>query len=145
MELTKISKEYKWEMGHRLPNHSGACKNIHGHSYRMLIMLEGTIKDDGMLIDFYDLDKVIKPLIKDLDHAFMCNNEDAELLDFLKKTGSKMYLTNYLSTVENISGNLCKIIGDNIKRMPECGNIIKLAVRVYETDDAYAESSLELK
>jgi len=39
----KIAKEFKWEMGHRLPEHFGQCKNIHGHSYKMLVEFEGEI------------------------------------------------------------------------------------------------------
>ena len=27
---TTISKQFRWEMGHRLPFHEGLCKNIHG-------------------------------------------------------------------------------------------------------------------
>ena len=26
----KIAKEFRWEIGHRLPEHFGLCKNIHG-------------------------------------------------------------------------------------------------------------------
>ena len=37
----KIAKEFRWEMGHRLPEHFGLCKNIHGHSYKMVVEFEG--------------------------------------------------------------------------------------------------------
>ena len=33
----KIAKEFRWEMGHRLPEHFGLCKNIHGHCHSYVI------------------------------------------------------------------------------------------------------------
>jgi len=55
----KIAKEFRWEMGHRLPYHNGLCKNVHGHSYQMVIELEGDVNTKGMIIDFYDLGEII--------------------------------------------------------------------------------------
>ena len=40
----KIAKEFRWEMGHRLPEHFGLCKNIHGHSYKMIVEFEGELR-----------------------------------------------------------------------------------------------------
>ena len=62
----KISKEFRWEMGHRLPFHDGLCRNIHGHSYYMVIEIEGELNENGMIIDFYDLGKAVKPIIDEL-------------------------------------------------------------------------------
>ena len=44
--VMKIAKEFNWEMGHRLPEHFGKCKNIHGHSYKMMVELEGDLDDE---------------------------------------------------------------------------------------------------
>jgi len=49
----KIAKEFRWEMGHRLPEHTGLCRNIHGHSYRMVVEITGDVLANGMIIDFY--------------------------------------------------------------------------------------------
>jgi 6-pyruvoyltetrahydropterin/6-carboxytetrahydropterin synthase len=65
----KIAKEFKWEMGHRLPEHFDKCKNIHGHSYKMIVELEGEILESGMVMDYYDLKKIINPIVEKLDHS----------------------------------------------------------------------------
>lgn len=78
----KISKEFRWEMGHRLPEHEGLCRNIHGHSYKMVLEIEGKVQKNGMIIDFYDLGKIVKPIIKNYDHAFMCYFKDMDMLLF---------------------------------------------------------------
>ncbi|MCS7053110.1 MAG: 6-carboxytetrahydropterin synthase, partial [Ignavibacterium sp.] len=72
----KIAKEFHWEMGHRLPEHFGLCKNIHGHSYKMILTVEGEMNEQQMVIDYYDLEKIINPLVQELDHAFMVNKND---------------------------------------------------------------------
>lgn len=137
----KIAKEFRWEMGHRLPEHFGLCKNIHGHSYRMILNVEGELNQQGMIIDYYDLDKIINPIIQMLDHSFMVNENDIDVLEFLNKLNSKKVVVDFDSTVENI----CLFVLNKIKesRMPE--NVISVTIRIYETQFDYAEESLKLR
>ncbi len=137
----KIAKEFRWEMGHRLPEHFGLCKNIHGHSYRMILTVEGELNQQGMIIDYYDLDKIINPIIQMLDHSFMINENDIDVLEFLNKINSKKVVVDFDSTVENI----CLFVLNKIKesRLPE--NVISVTIRIYETQFDYAEESLKLR
>ena len=134
----KIAKEFRWEMGHRLPEHFDKCKNIHGHSYKMIVELEGDIQENGMVMDYYELKKIIKPIVENLDHAFMVYKEDAEIIEFLEKVKSKKVIVNFQSTVENI----CKYILREIQTTDIPSNIREVKVRVYETYDDYAEESM---
>lgn len=136
----KIAKEFKWEMGHRLPEHFDKCRNIHGHSYKMLIELEGDLMDNGMVMDYYDLKKIIKPLIENLDHAFLVYKEDKEIIEFLDKMKSKKVVVDFQSTVENI----CKFFLKEIGKIDFPANIQQVKVRIYETQDDYAEESMAI-
>ena len=136
----KIAKEFKWEMGHRLPEHFGLCKNIHGHSYKMIVELEGDLNEQGMIIDFYELEKIINPLVEELDHAFMVNKDDKVVMEFLEKMNSKKVIVDFESTVENI----CTYISERIIKGNLPKNVISVSVRVYETADAYAEVKTNL-
>src|SRR3972149_8303967 len=131
----KIAKEFKWEMGHRLPEHFGNCKNIHGHSYKMIVEFEGELTKDEMIIDFYDVDKMIKPLLDKLDHAFMVNKNDKDVIEFLEKIKSKILVVDFHSTVENI----CKYFLEEIKKPDLPKNISSVSVKIYETNEEYAE------
>ena len=133
--MMKIAKEFHWEMGHRLPEHFGLCKNIHGHSYKMIIEFEGKLDEQGMVIDFYDVEKMISPIIDELDHAFMVKNDDKLTLDFLEKLNSKKVVVNFFTTVENI----CKYIAEKIIKSKLPDNIENVRVRVYEASKDYAE------
>jgi len=137
----KIAKEFRWEMGHRLPEHFGLCKNIHGHSYKMLIEFEGELDKNGMIIDYYDIEKIINPIIEKLDHAFMVNKDDKVVLEFLGKMNSKKVVVAFQSTAENI----CLYLLNEIKKAHLPENVNKIKVRVYETAYDYAEETLQLK
>lgn len=137
----KIAKEFRWEMGHRLPNHFGKCKNVHGHSYKMLVELEGEVAESGMVLDYFDLKQVVKPIVEELDHAFMVNAKDTDIVDLLDKLNSKKVVIHFDSTVENI----CLYILNKLvnHKFPE--NISGIKVKIYETYDDFAEASAKLK
>lgn len=136
----KIAKEFHWEMGHRLPEHFGKCKNIHGHSYKMIVELEGDLNESGMIMDYYDLKTIVRPVIEDLDHAFMVYGKDQEIIRFLESVKSKKVIVGFQSTVENIS----KYILAEIKKQNLPSNIKKLKVRIFESVDDYAEEEVVL-
>ena len=137
----KIAKEFRWEMGHRLPEHFGQCKNIHGHSYKMLVELDGELDKQGMIIDYYEIEKIINPIIEKLDHAFMVYKEDIVVLEFLEKMNSKKVVVDFQSTAENI----CLYMLNEIEKASLPENINEIKVRVYETSQDYAEETLKIR
>ncbi len=46
---------------HRLPHYDGPCHNLHGHTWKAVFIIEGPVKQDGMVCDF----KVVKKLLDD--------------------------------------------------------------------------------
>ncbi len=139
----KIAKEFRWEMGHRLPNHPGLCKNIHGHSYYMIVEIEGEVMPNGMIIDFYDLGLIVKPILEKLDHAFIVYSKDKKVLDFLKKNKMKMVVSEYLATVENICADITgRVVKEFRKR--KFTNIEQVTVRIYETPNSHASLTLRV-
>ncbi len=136
----KIAKEFRWEMGHRLPEHFGLCKNIHGHSYKMIVEFEGDLNEQGMVVDYYDVEKIIDPIIEKLDHSFMVNKKDKVVIEFLEMMNSKKVVVDFESTAENISKYLVNEI--SLSKLPS--NLTSIAVRVYETEGDCAEDKIIL-
>ena len=72
----RITKEFHFEMSHCLNNYNGACKNIHGHSYKLFITLRGEPSTDktsssfGMVMDFRDLKRIVKENILDIFYRY---------------------------------------------------------------------------
>jgi len=137
---TTIAKEFKWEMSHRLPYHNGPCRNIHGHTYKMRIEISGEPDKQGMLIDYFTITKIVEPLLEKLDHCFVCDDKDIDLIEFLKKMNFKILIIPYYSTAENLAKY---IIFELIPHFETFVNIERIKVRVYETDDVYAELFFE--
>ena len=134
----KIAKEFYWEMGHRLPHHQGLCKNLHGHSYKMCVELEGSLDKNNMIIDYFDLTKIVNKIIEPLNHAFLCEETDHIVRDFLISNDFKIYLVPFVSTAENIALHLLKLLKEQLKSYK---NIERIKVRLCETNDVYAEAS----
>lgn len=75
MKFALITKSFRFEAAHQLPEHRGKCARLHGHSYRLDVTLRGLIKDDpkqsdhGMIMDFEKLSGIVKAsVIEQLDH-----------------------------------------------------------------------------
>lgn len=113
----RIVQAFTFEAAHRLPfvPDSHRCKRLHGHSYRVELVLEGDVNPEtGFVIDFFDLEDVFGPVLKTLDHHFL--NEIPGLEN---------------PTAEHIS----MWIWDKVK-----GDLPELAmVRLFETPQCWAE------
>lgn len=138
---TLIAKDFRWEMGHRLPFHSGGCQNIHGHSYRLRVVIEGRLDDNGMVMDYFDLKEIVDPIVDRLDHAFLCDDQDTAMLDFFETNRLKHLVVPFRTTAENIAGWLLEQIAASLSGYV---NLLTLIVRVAETDRTYAERSIPL-
>jgi len=67
-----IKKEFKFDSAHKLPNYPGKCKNLHGHTWKLIISLEGEVNEKGMIIDFKDLKQQVNEKVVDkLDHTYL--------------------------------------------------------------------------
>lgn len=67
-----IAKEFTFDAAHRLLNYDGPCANLHGHTYKLQIVLSGPVQKNGIVIDFVDLKKVVtEKVISKLDHKFI--------------------------------------------------------------------------
>ena len=139
--MMKIAKEFRWEMGHRLKFHKGKCINLHGHSYKMMVEFSGEIDGNGMVLDYYDVKEIIAPIVEELDHGFLVYEQDKELVEILKKLNSKHTVVNFESTAENLCKYFLKKISE--KELPK--NINGISVKVFETENTYAEEELNLK
>ena len=54
------------DCAHSLPGHP-KCGTLHGHTYKLEIVVEGELKD-GMLLDFKDLKGQVREVLAGYDH-----------------------------------------------------------------------------
>lgn len=136
-----IAKDFNWEMGHRLPFHTGGCQNIHGHSYKMTVEIRGMIDSStGMVMDYFDLKSLVQPIVDQLDHSFLCDSSDMLLMDFFARNPMKVNIIEMYSTAENIAYYMLQQL---IPGFFPFTSVKKLTVRLCETENTYAEACHE--
>ncbi len=76
-----IFKEFTFDSAHSLPHvpDDHKCKRVHGHTYRLVLFIEGKLDDKlGWVMDFAEVKKVVKPIINQVDHYYLNDIEGLE-------------------------------------------------------------------
>jgi len=142
MDKVRISKEFDFEMAHALWNYDGACRNIHGHSYRLFVTLMGVPNKEsgdpkfGMVIDFGDLKAMVKgPVVDFFDHSLVVYREaEGDILTSIRQMYEKVHVFDFQPTCENLVLYIVKTIRAALKP-----GIELQAIKLYETATSYAE------
>ncbi len=67
-----ICREFKFDAAHNLLNYHGKCEALHGHTYRLAVMLKGEPDHEGMIFDFVELKRTVSELVlSKLDHSYL--------------------------------------------------------------------------
>ncbi len=67
-------KEFEFDAAHYLPHYHGKCEHLHGHTYKLVVEVEGAPDKEGMVMDFTVLKRTVQELVlSKLDHA--CLND----------------------------------------------------------------------
>ena len=134
--MTTVTKTVKFDAAHILTNHSGLCKNLHGHTYRVDVSV--AMADDSasdMVIDFKDLKRIAVEKICDVfDHAFIYNTEspdESEIAAVVEKHGMRVVPLPFRSTAENLARHF---YGELLPCVPGL-----VSVKVWETAESCAE------
>lgn len=70
----QIFKQFTFDSAHFLPNVPAGhkCKEIHGHTYRAVMYIEGQPDPHlGWVMDFAALKHIISPIVKQVDHKLL--------------------------------------------------------------------------
>lgn len=116
-----ITKTIEIDMGHRVPNHYGKCRNLHGHRYKIEVGVDDKVitrrldSSEGMVIDFSILKEIMMEEIdKVYDHSLVLYYED-ELAILLTNPSSnvsveKLNLVYFIPTAEKLAEHWYKIM-----------------------------------
>ncbi|ENB9404266.1 6-carboxytetrahydropterin synthase QueD [Bacillus sp. MHSD_36] len=121
-----VSKEFTFDAAHHLHCYEGKCKNLHGHTYKVVFGISGYVNEIGLAIDFGDIKEIWKNEIEIyLDHRYL-----NETLPAMNTTAENMVVWIY----EKMAEALTK---DN--RVNEYKGARVEFVRLFETPTSYAE------
>jgi 6-pyruvoyltetrahydropterin/6-carboxytetrahydropterin synthase len=81
---TRVTRTFSFDAAHQLPWHPGKCRNLHGHTYRLEVSVEGPVGPQGIVTDFADIDVIVRrDIIDRFDHVYLndfLDNPTAELV-----------------------------------------------------------------
>lgn len=135
--MITITKQYRAEIAHRLPDHPGRCRFIHGHSYLFEITMtdENYQEEQDMVIDFSELKEAIKSIIDPWDHSLVLWNKDplAPLIETFPVT--RLNIVPFVPTAENMAWH----IASKLHQFYKGTSLAVKSVRVWETATSFAE------
>jgi 6-pyruvoyltetrahydropterin/6-carboxytetrahydropterin synthase len=126
-----ITKEVYFCYGHRLMNHPGKCRHLHGHSVKACISINADkLNEHGMVCDFADIRDAVEMFIDEhLDHNFLLYKDDP-LIPALVANKERFWALDEHPTAEV----LCKLIFEFLKKI----GFRVTQVTLWETASAYA-------
>jgi 6-pyruvoyltetrahydropterin/6-carboxytetrahydropterin synthase len=67
-----VSREFTFDSAHHLHCYEGKCKSLHGHTYKLQVIMRGKVDERGITIDFADIKRIAKErVINRLDHRYL--------------------------------------------------------------------------
>lgn len=130
----RLTKQFSFEMAHALPAYEGKCRNIHGHSYKLFVTVEGTPLDqsgaptDGMVLDFHALKECVeKHIIDQFDHALVLPQAPPQPFP-------NLILVDFQPTTENLLLHFARLLDG---KFPPGVRLYSL--KLYETETSCAE------
>lgn len=125
----RIKRIFTFDSAHYLPGHSGKCAGMHGHTYKLEVTVarnDGQLNEsgssEGMVMDFTDLNRIIKEEIIDkVDHKIL--NEVFE----------------FRTTSENLAAHFYQVISGKLKAY----DVVVHKVALWETPNSCVEVGYE--
>ena len=118
--LSSITRRYHFEAAHYLPlvPDGHKCKRMHGHNYEFELVVRAALNAQGWVLDFWDLNEIVKPVIDKVDHR----------------------LLNEIAGLENPTAEVIAIWLHGLIRHLLPDHLSLDAVHVYETKDCRASA-----
>jgi len=138
--MPTCTRKLEFDAGHRVMRHESKCVNMHGHRYTAEITAQSETLDElGRVIDFGKIKAVVGKWIDDnLDHAFIANPADTEVIAFLQAQGYKLYVLPFDDnpTAEVLADHLLEVSQDLLEPF----GVGAVHVRLWETPNAWADA-----
>lgn len=136
--MLTVSKECHFDAAHILPDHQGQCKNVHGHTYRLIVEVAERHDGNDMVIDFKDLKRIVgEVILSRFDHSFMydqSNEMECDIAATLMKYSLRCVALPFKTTAEN----LARYFFQELRR-----HIHVQSVYLYETPESCARYSAD--
>ncbi|MBA7692739.1 6-carboxy-5,6,7,8-tetrahydropterin synthase [subsurface metagenome] len=116
-----VCKIFSFDAAHFLPNYEGKCRRLHGHTWKLEVEVSGPVGEDGLVLDFAALKRLVEVgILEILDHTLLND------------------------TIENPTcENLLEWIWSRLRQPWGLSSLLEVEkLRLWETPDSYSELKL---
>jgi 6-pyruvoyltetrahydropterin/6-carboxytetrahydropterin synthase len=118
--MYELAIEDSFAAAHQLREYEGKCERLHGHNWKVQVSVAAVrLNEIGIAMDFTDIKKITKDILKHLDHTFL-----NDIFPFTEINPS--------------SENIAKWIYESIKKKIDSDSVYVAGVTVWESDTASA-------
>lgn len=138
-----LKTQISFEAAHRLydvATYAEECrKNLHGHSYKVTVIVEASeLNDAGMVVDFKLLKKLLRETIKDkYDHSCILKSNDP-LCEPIKTNCDNVHIVDENPTAEWMAETFCDEITQSLATAGLWPTVAVRRVEVQETENNIA-------
>lgn len=148
-----ITRRIEIDAAHRVPNHSGKCRHLHGHRYAIEADCAGELSaagvEEGMVLDFGFLkDEMLAAIDADCDHAAILWREDPLVAVLSNERAvdapgvvctpfGRVLVLPFVPTAENLARFWFERLSGRVEQR-SAGRARLVELRVWETPNACA-------
>jgi 6-pyruvoyltetrahydropterin/6-carboxytetrahydropterin synthase len=111
--------------GHRIAEHAGRCRHLHGHNARVEVLCRGELDGLGMVVDFGEIRRAMETwILANWDHRMILARDDP-MTAVLKERGEPVFEMEGPPTAENLA--------EHLFRIAEEAGLPVVGVRLWET------------
>ncbi|MSV35054.1 MAG: 6-carboxytetrahydropterin synthase QueD [Bryobacterales bacterium] len=116
--MFEVAVEQVFASAHALRNYKGRCENIHGHNWKVQVVIQGERLDGtGLLVDFIDVKNLMAGIIDRIDHQFLNEIPPFDVVN---------------PSAENIAEYFCQKMIEGLQGAPVPVKVTE--VKIWETD-----------
>ncbi|KYH39750.1 MAG: 6-pyruvoyl tetrahydropterin synthase [Candidatus Bathyarchaeota archaeon B26-2] len=122
---------FTFDSAHYTRSSSERCLNIHGHTFRLDVEVEGEINPDtGMIMDFALLKKGVREVVEDYDHKVIIPQRDSDKVTFSGPFHKSVKTINYPeATTEYLALDIARRLYEKFG--------MKVRVKLFEGERSY--------
>jgi 6-pyruvoyltetrahydropterin/6-carboxytetrahydropterin synthase len=122
---------FTFDSAHYTKGSSEKCMNLHGHTFRLDVEVEGEIDPQtGMIMDFGLVKSVTKKVLEDYDHKVIVSKKDSERLALSGPFRGCIKTIDYPeATTEYLALDIAKKLHEKFKA--------KVRIKLYEGNRSY--------
>lgn len=104
--MFELTVEDTFDAAHALRGYDGPCENLHGHTWKVKVFLQGSeLNKIGLLEDFKNIKKCLKTILDKFDHT---NLNDLDLFQKINPSSENLSKIIYEKMKKNLN-NVSKV------------------------------------